>query len=189
MITWMALKAINFYQKFISPYKGFNCAHRVATGETGCSGYGKKVIKRFGFFTGFKLLNRRFYDCSWHAKNLRKIKEEQEQYKIYRPVSGYKLQQGGFVDCDCGGCDMPNCDFPDVGDCVPDCKPGKLFSAFDCLDCVPDDCGDFNKKKHTEEFKEKREKRNQNKYDNSQEKNAEPLSLKKEETEDSDSSD
>lgn len=163
MITWLAIKAINFYQKFISPYKGFNCAHRVATGESGCSAYGKKVINRFGFFTGFKLLERRFYDCSWHAKNLKKIQED--QYKIYRPVTGYKLQQGGFVDADCGGCD------------APDCKPGKLFSGLDCCDCMPD-C-DFNKKKHTEEFKTKRYKRNQNKYQTSTKKNVNSLSLSK----------
>lgn len=174
MMTWLAIKAINFYQKFISPYKGFNCAHRVATGEVGCSGYGKKVIGRFGLVTGMKLLNRRFYDCSWHAKQLKKIREAEKEnnYKIYRPVRGYKLAQGGFVDCDCGGCDapscnmphcdLPSCDMPKLSNCVPDCScsPGKALAAMDCLEILPDDCGD-SKKRHPQAFQDKRNARNE----------------------------
>lgn len=202
MMTWLAIKAINFYQKFISPYKGFSCAHRVSTGEIGCSGYGKKVISRFGLITGIKLLNRRFYDCAWHANKLRTINnaEKENQYKRYQPVRGYRLAQGGFVDCDCDGCDtpscdmphcdIPSCDMPDVGDCVPDfsCSPGKTLAVIDCFDLcdLPDDCGDSNKR-HTPEFKEKRNQRNQAMYGTAEEtivhKNG--ISLKKDD-EDSD---
>lgn len=171
MMTWLALKAINFYQKFISPYKGFNCAHRVATGEVGCSGYGKKVISRFGLVKGIKLLNRRFYDCGWHAKRLQEMMQAKNpsQYKRYTGYSmqnGRLIKQGGFVDCDCGGCDAPHCDMPDVGDCIPDCdcSPSKALNSLDFCDCLPDDCG--NDKRHTQQFKDKRNNRNEAKYGN-----------------------
>lgn len=190
MMTWLAIKAINFYQKYISPYKGFNCAHRVATGETSCSGYGKKVIKRFGLVIGMKLLNRRFYDCSWHAKQLKKLRDAQKpittQYKAYRPVGGYRHSQAGFVDCDCpSGCDLPSCDvpschMPSMSSCTPDCScnPAKALSALDCLDCMPDSC-DFNKKNTSTQFQEKRNQRNENMYgESASEKN--PVSLSKE---------
>lgn len=160
MMTWLALKAIKFYQKFISPYKGFNCAHRVATGEVGCSGYGKKVIARFGLMKGIKLLNRRFYDCGWHAKHLQEMMKAKTTMK-YNRSAGYSMQngrlvkQGGFVDCDCGGCDLPDCDMPSCKKCSP------TF-----LDCVPDscDCGGDNKKRHSKEFQEKRNKRNEKRH-------------------------
>lgn len=180
MVTWLALKAINFYQKFISPYKGFNCAHRVATGEVGCSGYGKKVISRFGLVTGIKLLNRRFYDCGWHAQRLQQAFEEKNpsEYKRYQRANGYSMKngrlvnQGGFVDCDgCDvpDCDMPHCDMPDVADCVPDCgcNPVEAVTALDFCDCLPDDCGNSGKR-HSPKFKEKRNARNEAKYNNEQ---------------------
>lgn len=177
MMTWLALKAINFYQKFISPYKGFNCAHRVATGEVGCSGYGKKVISRFGLIKGIQLLNRRFYDCGWHAKRLQEIMKEKKAIQ-YKRSTGYTMQngrlvkQGGFVDCDCGGCDLPDCDMPK--NCIPDCDCGssKSLKAMDFCDCMPDDCGD-KKKRHSPQFQEKRDNRNENKY------NKKGVSLKK----------
>lgn len=173
-MTWIAIKAINFYQKYISPYKGFRCAHGVATGEISCSGYGKKVIKRFGLLTGLKLLNRRFYDCSWHARHLNKLKEmsKDKNSKMYRPITGYRSTQGGFVDCDCdcGDCDMPDCD----------------INFCDGLDCIPSDCGKANT---AESFKEKRNKKNKNQYGSEEELIGKQNSLLKDndEGEDSDS--
>lgn len=190
-MTWLAIKAINFYQKYISPYKGFRCAHGVATGEISCSGYGKKVIKRFGLFTGLKLLNRRFYDCSWHSKQLNKLKDfaKDKDYKVYRPVTGYRLSQGGFVDCDCGGCDVPSCDMPscDVGDCVPDinCSNIDVCDVLDVFDCIPDDCGKNNT---SQSFKEKRNKKNEMQYGSADDviNQNKPISLSKDDDESGD---
>lgn len=190
MMTWLAIKAINFYQKYISPYKGFRCAHGIATGEISCSGYGKKVIKKFGLFTGLKLLNRRFYDCSWHAKQLNKIKDfaKDNVYKVYRPATGYRLNQGGFVDCDCGGCDAPSCDMPscNVGDCIPDinCKKIDVCDALDFLDCF-DDCGS---NKNSKEFQEKRNKKNEMQYGSAEDviNQNKPISLSKDDDGDGD---
>jgi putative component of membrane protein insertase Oxa1/YidC/SpoIIIJ protein YidD len=55
----LALAAIRFYQRHISPHKGFSCALRVATGGASCSAYGYAVIARFGLVRGLGLLQRR----------------------------------------------------------------------------------------------------------------------------------
>lgn len=146
MLTKIALFSIRLYQKFISQHKGFSCAYRLATHETSCSGYGAKVIKRWGIFTGYKLLNRRFYDCRWHAQNSFKTVSR-------KSLSGQLKYQAGFVDCDCGGCDAP-----DISSCdTPDCSPG-------IDDCFPDDCGK-SKNNQSPSFVEKRDNKNEKKQE------------------------
>ena len=54
----LALAAIRFYQRRISPHKGFSCALRVATGGASCSAYGYAVIARFGLARGLGLLQK-----------------------------------------------------------------------------------------------------------------------------------
>lgn len=138
IFTIIVLSSIKFYQKFISPYKGFSCAHRKATNEMSCSAYGYKVIQRIGVLKGYALLNRRFFDCKWHAQN--SLKESS-------PYLGTRLrQQAGFIDCDCGD--------------MPDCGGGN-----DCGDCDGPDCGK-NKSKHSEEFTKKRNQKNKQKFAN-----------------------
>ena len=139
-LTAIALRSIKLYQTYISPYKRFSCAHRVATNEISCSSYGAKVIKRFGLFTGYKLLNRRFYDCSWHSKNLKALRLE-GSYMGRNLRTRY--QQG---DVDCGGCSGGDC-----GDCS---NCGDLLDFKDC----------FKKKQHSAELSAKIDKKNKIKY-------------------------
>jgi putative component of membrane protein insertase Oxa1/YidC/SpoIIIJ protein YidD len=59
-----ALLAIDGYQRFVSPYKGYSCAHGVFHGGLSCSEYGKQVIDQEGVLAGLVLLQQRFRDCS-----------------------------------------------------------------------------------------------------------------------------
>jgi putative component of membrane protein insertase Oxa1/YidC/SpoIIIJ protein YidD len=123
----LALAAIRFYQRFISPYKGFSCALRVATGGASCSAYGHAVIARFGLLRGFGLLQRRFALCGHVHGRLRAVAPVQPRLKYQR----------GF--CDVPACDGP-CDLPchgHGGGCV------SADTAFDLLGCACDagDCG------------------------------------------------
>ncbi|PZO37511.1 MAG: hypothetical protein DCF19_18590 [Pseudanabaena frigida] len=59
----LAVTAIRGYQKFISPYKGFSCAHRVLYGCESCSQYFKRVITEEGIFTAIANSKERFQEC------------------------------------------------------------------------------------------------------------------------------
>ena len=64
---------IHFYQKYISPYKGFRCAHGAYYGGDSCSGAVSKIIRRKGLINGFTAIKNQFRRCS-HA--YMKIKEK-----------------------------------------------------------------------------------------------------------------
>lgn len=76
MMTRLSLAMIGGYQKWISPRKGFSCAHRVAYGGTGCSGYAKHRIAEVGLFPAIGDIRERFRACARAADELRqKCKE------------------------------------------------------------------------------------------------------------------
>lgn len=59
-----ALAAIGAYQRYVSPYKGFCCAHRARTGHASCSEFARRAIERCGLLAGLRLLRRRLLACS-----------------------------------------------------------------------------------------------------------------------------
>ena len=46
MLRYLALCAIRFYQRHLSPKKGFGCAYRIVYGGCGCSDVGYRLIRR-----------------------------------------------------------------------------------------------------------------------------------------------
>lgn len=93
--TALALAAIRFYQRHLSPRKGFSCALRVATGGASCSAYGHAVIARFGLARGLGLLQRRLELCG-HV--------HMRAHAVPPPHPRLKHQRGF--------CDLPTCDAP-----------------------------------------------------------------------------
>lgn len=125
----LALASIRFYQKRLSPYKGFCCAYRHHTGASSCSEFGYRAIRRYGLFDGLSVLNRRLNLCGVAHR----------RFNIYtRPHSA---QRG---DCDLGGCDLPG----DL-DCG-DVKKG-LSWVCDASSCC--DVCDWPKRKQSKEEK------------------------------------
>jgi len=59
----LALAAIGFYQRFVSPHKGFACAYHLHTGRCSCSKLGYRAIRRFGVTKGWVLLRQRTGLC------------------------------------------------------------------------------------------------------------------------------
>lgn len=90
----LVLAAIRFYQRIISPRKGFCCAYAAYTGHASCSALGYRAVRRLGALRGLLALNRRLEKCD-------------VAYRRYRPAPMHA--QAGFVDCDC-----------DIVDCLPD---------------------------------------------------------------------
>ncbi|MDQ1813775.1 membrane protein insertion efficiency factor YidD [Massilia sp. CCM 9210] len=52
MMKTLALSAIGFYQRHLSPYKGFRCAYCAYTGNASCSALGARAIRRYGVWDG-----------------------------------------------------------------------------------------------------------------------------------------
>src|SRR5688572_8216150 len=107
LVTW----AIEAYQRFISPYKGFRCAHRAVHGRDSCSQFAKRVAAKRGVLAMFGLLRRRFTECSVAAQVLdyesreaqRQAKQQQQQEK--RESSCFDGCDVPSSGCDCGPAD------------------------------------------------------------------------------------
>lgn len=115
----LALAAIGFYQRRISPHKGFSCALRVATGGASCSAYGYAVIERFGLARGLGLLQRRLELCGHVHRRASASAPPHPRLKYQR----------GF--CDGLACDVP-CELPchGHGGCM------SADTALDMADCL-----------------------------------------------------
>ncbi len=123
----LALLLIRFYQRCISPYKGFCCAYGAYTGHASCSVLGYRAVSRYGLWQGAGILEKRMAKCG-------------VAYRRYR-VAALQLQ-AGF-------CDLP-CDASCASPCDGDASGGgKSWS--DCFDVA--DCCDFSgdKKKRRNE--------------------------------------
>jgi len=102
MIKMTLIYGIKLYQKFISPKKGYRCAHSVVHGGTGCSGAVIKIIKENSFFSWRNLINKRFADCKQANIQHKKDKKEKNGCKKCLPdfEDGCDLLDG------CDGCDF-----------------------------------------------------------------------------------
>lgn len=63
ILSKIVIYMIKQYQFYISPYKGYHCAHAILHGRDSCSSYAKRVIGKYGIITGLKLLFHRFRSC------------------------------------------------------------------------------------------------------------------------------
>lgn len=150
----LALAMIRFYQRRLSPRKGFSCAYRVHTGGLSCSAYGAAVIARFGTVTGLALLRRRLKRCT-------------AQHRLHpprRPLPGLLRSQRGEVDADCG------CELPEVAECgseacdAADC----IIDVWDVDDCAIDGCAPLDA------WRERRKQRKQQQQQQAAQPAAEP---------------
>lgn len=119
-MRFLLLAAIRFYQRWLSPRKGFSCAYRLQTGRASCSTLGYRAVRRFGVREGWGVLQLRFGECA--AANRRRNRS------LLR-----KSPEAG--DCDLPSCD---CDLPSVD--LPDCDLKSwncdlLSSLGDCGSC------------------------------------------------------
>lgn len=71
MVSQIALGAIWGYQRWISPRKGWRCAHSVLHGGTGCSGHAKYAIRDHGLWAALPLIRKRLRDCRAASFTLR----------------------------------------------------------------------------------------------------------------------
>ncbi|MGB0597125.1 MAG: membrane protein insertion efficiency factor YidD [Rubripirellula sp.] len=72
---------ISGYQKYLSPYKGFCCAHRVVHGGRSCSEQAQYLIRSVGPTAAFRLMRRRFTRCHSAAKLLNSGEDRKQSSK------------------------------------------------------------------------------------------------------------
>ena len=104
----LALAAIAFYQRRISPHKGFCCAYAGYTSDASCSVLGYRAIRRFGVWDGLAVLDRRLARCGAAHRIGHRA----------RPIAVPMRRYAGYIDCggcDIGGCDGIGCDGPSGG--------------------------------------------------------------------------
>ncbi len=77
VISKISVFSINFYQQYISPYKGYCCAHRIFHGGDSCSEYVKKTFLEQDLAQAIKLSQKRFYECGEAAETLAAQKQTQ----------------------------------------------------------------------------------------------------------------
>lgn len=67
---------ISLYQKYISPVKGFRCAHHALHKGESCSQFVKRSLLEHDLATAIKASQQRFNDCGSAAFHLSKVKPE-----------------------------------------------------------------------------------------------------------------
>ena len=114
-----ALCAIRFYQRYLSPHKGFACAYRVHTGRCGCSQLGYRAIRRFGVGKGWLVLRQRTWLCGvayrrHNPQRARPPARERGDCACDLPCDLDFTPSAGKLDlCDvCSCCDVGSCDWP-----------------------------------------------------------------------------
>jgi putative component of membrane protein insertase Oxa1/YidC/SpoIIIJ protein YidD len=122
----LLLAAIRFYQRRISPHKGFCCAYRAHTARASCSSLGLRAVRRYGALAGLAVLNRRLYLCG-------------VAHRRFSSVMRPQRQQRGDCDCDLpcdSSCDLPGPRSCPAGECLDfgSCDWGRGKSKDDTKD-------------------------------------------------------
>lgn len=68
--------AIRVYQRWISPHKGFACAHRVLHRGDSCSEFARRHILERGLWSAVSGIRNQFHECGEAARYLRQRRRE-----------------------------------------------------------------------------------------------------------------
>ncbi|MEM6254552.1 MAG: membrane protein insertion efficiency factor YidD [Cyanobacteria bacterium P01_D01_bin.156] len=160
IISQLVSRLIKVYQRYLSPYKGFSCAHRAVHGGPSCSAYFSESVVTHGVASAIPLFRQRLGDCrqayyalktsaskqSLNEPNIGRIDSSDERSKGKAKRDSRHLSQpidwcsGSY--CDCGVIDIPNwgpCDTNSNGACdAGDCSGSDLFC--DGCDVGSGDC-------------------------------------------------
>jgi len=102
----ICIALIDFYQRFVSPYKGFKCAHHTLHQSGSCSHAVKNLIDQKGLWKAWPAIKSRFRECS-------------NAYQVLTDKTS-NYERADFP------CDFP-CDL-DIGSCGAD----STSTVFDC---------------------------------------------------------
>lgn len=125
------LFSIDLYKRYLSPYKGFSCAHAWVHGGDSCSTHIRTIVAEEGIWHGYRKIRQRFRAC--RAAYLSISDAERDKRK--------KRKQSSDRDCQCNSCDCNPCfefSLPTKKDCPID-LPDLPCDSGPC-DVGPCDC-------------------------------------------------
>jgi putative component of membrane protein insertase Oxa1/YidC/SpoIIIJ protein YidD len=103
----LIIALIVFYQRFISPRKGFSCAHRRLHSGLSCSHAIRQIIEQHGVMAGYPLIRLRFSECRQAYLALVAEQENQEKKREDKPRRPARERSGSC--CEPGPEDAPYC--------------------------------------------------------------------------------
>lgn len=145
----LAIATIGGYQRYLSPHKGFACAHRVLYGGLSCSEYVKQAIAQYGVIQAIALSRQRFQACkqaSLHPKTRKPalrdhlLASQTEDDRDSKPKPQHPSGVWTCTDhCDCCAVGVESTQA--LGDCASDCHWTHNPSCHAAPDC---DCSGFS---------------------------------------------
>lgn len=132
LVRQFAIASIKLYQRYISPHKGFACAHRVLYGGESCSGYVKRAIAQKGLLEALSSAGERFDACKAASLILRSQQSESEKKNRQNAPTSCQCSSAASEACaqiSCESCiALPDCSLLDCGslDCISCCGSGAF---------------------------------------------------------------
>jgi putative component of membrane protein insertase Oxa1/YidC/SpoIIIJ protein YidD len=103
VISSAAVGSIGLYRRYVSPYKGFSCAHRVFNGGSSCSTFAEQAIRDHGVWAALPMIKCHFLECREAYSALQSLLRVQEQ--TGEGKKGSPLTKQG--DCCVNVCTLP----------------------------------------------------------------------------------
>ncbi|MDR3414565.1 MAG: membrane protein insertion efficiency factor YidD [Nevskia sp.] len=129
MLRALVIFLIGLYQRYLSPYKGYRCAHAAFHHGLSCSAAVKEIVREHGVLGGLPLVRLRFAQCHAAYLQLSAERNETEEERKRRRRRNATRTCGGDDFCDGWLCDAADLNACDLGGCD-----------IDCADCPIGDC-------------------------------------------------
>lgn len=127
---------IRFYQKCLSPLKGYRCAHAHIHKGTSCSAAVLNIVMKMPISQWRKLIKKRFFECKeayqYHLTSSESNKENDDKEGKNKNKRRYASR------CDSAECSKAPCEAINCGDSLGRCG-GSAKQGFN--KCNVDDCG------------------------------------------------
>lgn len=160
-LAWVKATVVagtGIYQRYLSPHKGFSCAHRRLYGGASCSEYFRQAVSVYGVFDALPRLQRRFTACgeanrilrsqtlsslagnnnsSSSDKQRQRQRRDRPRYCRTRPQTNEEI----LCDCLCGPNNIWDCCSLTEWDSNHDGCSCDLGNCSDCSGCDVSDCG------------------------------------------------
>ncbi|BAZ19110.1 hypothetical protein NIES4071_109950 (plasmid) [Calothrix sp. NIES-4071] len=97
LIRQLIVININWYQRCISPHKGYSCAHRVLHQGESCSQCVKRVFLEQDLSTAVKLTHQRFKECGDAVHTLDLQRQESEPSMVTESNKPRLINRRAFI--------------------------------------------------------------------------------------------